>query len=694
MNENPEKKSVADTLKAGLDWLLSRKEIAIGLAVLLLVVIGVSVWKLSGSPTSETQVTNNNDTSQSPVGNQDSPAATAPASEPASQTAVASAFNHTIYVPVLFTKPLATDPTTAAVQGVEGVVEIQQADGSWTAVGKDATLKAGQRIRTGALSGATLTFYDNSQATLYANSELSIDELNAQLPENGFRTVVMTQWLGESDHEVAFRGDGGSRYEVKTPSGSGIARGTKFKVVVTPSLLARYAVLDGKVDVTGLNKTVSVIAGQITIILAGQIPTEPYFRVTGEGQVSQIGAQWTIAGQTFQTDGNTLILGNPQVGDIVHIEGHLLPDGTRVADTIVLLQTGAANNFTLTGEVSEITPLAWTVAGQSLVINDNTDIDGEIEVGSNVRVTGTILPGGSLVARTITLLEDEGMPFNFTGVVESIGAAAWTVSGRSVFVDAETAVEAGIVVGDVVQVRGIITEEGLWQAHSIKKEDNAPNFSLTGPVTSMEPWLVNGVGFETREWTEIGDNIAVGDVVHVEGTILADGTWVANTIARVSDLPHNTIVIVGLVSSINPWIINGLPLSVTGSTVILGDVTLGSMVTAVIQLQADGTWVVISIRAIHTHFGLGCLTLYSQVVSADATQIALNNWPVLVLDGKLKFKGDLKKDSIVILPICALFNGTVIIWGDIIVIYQPVIIIIAPQPGTTGNSNGHGHKNK
>ena len=124
----------------------------------------------------------------------------------------------------------------------------------------------------------------------------SIDELNAMRPNEGFRTVVMTQLLGDSDHSVQFRNDGGSRYEVKTPAGSGIARGTKFHVMVTSELLTRYIVTEGKVDVSGQNRTVAVTAGQLTSLVAGNEPQEPAFNISGEGEVTAIGTSWTIAG--------------------------------------------------------------------------------------------------------------------------------------------------------------------------------------------------------------------------------------------------------------------------------------------------------------------------------------------------------------------------------------------------------------
>ncbi len=55
--------------------------------------------------------------------------------------------------------------------------------------------------------------------------------------------------------------------------------------------------------------------------------------------------QWNIAGQIFNTGANTVIFGNPQVGDWVSFEGHLLADGSRFADRIVLLNHSPENQF-------------------------------------------------------------------------------------------------------------------------------------------------------------------------------------------------------------------------------------------------------------------------------------------------------------------------------------------------------------
>lgn len=140
-----------------------------------------------------------------------------------------------------------------------------------------ASLAAGQRIRTGDLSSAIVAYFDGSQAIVGANSELALEELDAQLPENGFRTVVMTQVTGESEHHVAFRNDGGSRYEVKTAAGNGVARGTIFHVLVTPDLRARFTVNEGQVDVSNLSNTVAVLAGTDDPGDGGSYPGESGF---------------------------------------------------------------------------------------------------------------------------------------------------------------------------------------------------------------------------------------------------------------------------------------------------------------------------------------------------------------------------------------------------------------------------------
>jgi hypothetical protein len=713
-----------------VDGLLRRRDVAFGLGAALLIVLLVGgVWLLysrQNSPAPRTDRDEPASVADADAGDED-PAVSAGADigkedetavpNPTAETAIAADTDadYELYLP-LAEFPLQVNAQTAVLQTVNGVVEGQTADGSWQLLPPKTTLVAGQRIRTGELSLATLTFFDGSQATLSANSELSIDQLNAQLPEVGLRTVVLTQHVGESAHSVQFRGDGGSVYQVNTPAGSGVARGTQFQVVVTPGLLAQFAVTEGRVDVTGLNQVVPVVAGQTTAVLAGSPPQAPAFRISGEGQVSQVGPIWIIGGQSFDANNQTVIVGNPQVGDLVWVEGRLLDDGRRQADRIVLLRRAETNRFTLTGQVEAITPAAWTVAGQLVLVNEQTQIEPDIAVGDSVQVTGIIVAGGGLQAERIeSLTSQAAQPFRFTGLVETVGQGSWTISGVAVTVNDDTVRDDDVVVGDLVRVDGRILPDGIWLAEQIRQlsdddDDDLPGFVFTGLVQSIDPWQVAGIAFATRDWTAVAPGIAIGDRVRVRGVILRDGTWVATSIepyGRIGDDDdddddddeNNTIVLVGVVSSIDPWVVNGLPLVVTNNTTVLGNIVVGDLAWVRIRLAGDGTWQVVAIRPLTTRFGLGCFVINTTVVGVQANQLTLQHWPALALDDDDDFGGDLddlELDSVVTFPICIAFDGTIVITGQIIIIYQPIVIVVptVPQPPGGNNGGGGGNNNR
>lgn len=695
-----------------LDGLLQRREFAYGLAAVLAVAIlavGVGLFQGGGEeplvePEAPALVETESEAETAESANP--PAASEheqveQTAESAVVEAVPTPSGFQAFLPMASSPPLVLTAETAALEIVHGHVELQAADGSWAAVAQVSTLTAGQRVRTGALSSAKLTFYDGSQATLSADSELSIDQLTALRPEQGFRTVVLTQHVGESEHSVEFRNDGGSRYEVNTPAGSGLARGTKFRVIVTPALLAEFAVLEGRVDVTSLNQTVQVVAGQATAVLAGSRPETPTFRIYGEGEVNQMGAVWLIAGQAFTTHNHTVIIGNPQMGDLVWVDGRLRDDGSRTADRIVLIRRAVANQFALTGEATAIAATVWTVAGQTILVGENTRIDDDIALGDTVRVQGVIVAGGTLRAERIERLDEQvGMPFRFTGLVESTSTDSWVISGVTIAISTTTRIEEGIVVGDVVEASGRVQANGTWLARNISlvQDDDLPEFSFTGRVQSMEPWQVAGISFETREWTAVDPNVSVGKRVRVRGVILADGTWVASSIDRLSnndndddgdDDESNTIVIVGVVSSTNPWVVNGLQLFITADSRINGNIIVGDVVRVRIRLTANGLWEVVSIRPLTPRFGLGCFAINTTVLGIGPNQLTLQHWPALNLDDDgFALVGSVERNSIVTFTLCFAINGRVIIISPVIIIYQPIIIIIPSAPAPPrGNGN-------
>ena len=604
--------------------------------------------------------------------------------EPAVEPAPVAESGNTVFIPIV-SIPLDLGPQKAALEPVQGLVEVQTEGGAWTAVSRTTTVAAGQRVRTGALSQAALTFFDGSRAELGPNTELSLDTLDAQPPDKGFRTVVMTQWLGESRHDVQFRNDSGSRYEVKTPNGSGVARGTSFQVRVTADLYAQYTVTKGRVDVTGLNVTVRVTAGQTSAIPADSPPSRPAFRITGEGEVTQIGPEWIVGGQTFQTGDHTIIVGNPQVGDWVRVEGHLLADGGRMADLISLRHRSPANRFTITGPVTALDAAGWTVAGQTITVNEATDVEDGIVVGDTVQVDGLIQDDGAFLAERIRLIAaDDGLPFEFTGVVEALDGNAWTISGVAITSDADTEIDPAIVVGDVVKVEGRILADGVWLAREIKLADDDENaFEITGVVESIAPWRVAGIDFTTGDWTEIDPDVVVGDRVKVEGIILADGTWAADEIKRLDERAGLTFVFYGAVDSLAPWVVSGVPLPVTDETAVDPGIAVGDLVRVTVTLLPDGTWLVAQIERVYGDgIDQGCFSVTAVVVSVNGGQIILeDDWPTLTL-GDVEIEGDITANSVIVINFCIGEDGDITI-VSILVLFTPTTPTLPPGNNVT-----------
>lgn len=587
--------------------------------------------------------------------------AAAPAERPMSAT----------FLPVLSSAML-TSPGRAAAVSARGIAQRLSADGLWESiVPRSTSLAAGDRVRTGELSSLVLAFYDGSVAAIGANTELTIDTLHAQLPEDGLRTVVLTQWQGDSDHQVAFRNDAGSRYQVNTPYGTGIARGTQFHVRVRDEQ-SSYTVSEGRVDVSNAGATMAVVAGQLSSFSADSPPSYPEFLVTGVGEVTQTGDTWIVAGQPFDVDDDTEYIGDPGVGDLVYVEGRMVSGGNPLALRIELLHQNQLETFSLKGVVDEINDDFWIVAGQRISVTEGVGEDDLIEVGDLVHVTGYILPeSGSLVADDISLVEDEhGLWFEFVGVVESKSDTAWTISGIEITVDGESEIDERVEPGMRVKVEGWILENGDWLAHEIKLAPQQETFEFTGIVTKIDPWIVSGIGFETRGWTIIESGIKLNSTVRVSGVILEDGSWIASRIELIDDSVME-IVFVGTVDSVGPdWVISGLPIDTDGDTKIDDGIVVTDLVKVTVWIKADGSWLARRIELISSEVDDNCVALTAVITGINDDQIFLSNGSTVLLSAKIVVDGELRVGSVVTMLACVNDEGKIEI-VSIIVIYTP-----------------------
>ncbi|MGA7992250.1 MAG: DUF5666 domain-containing protein [Thermoanaerobaculia bacterium] len=129
------------------------------------------------------------------------------------------------------------------------------------------------------------------------------------------------------------------------------------------------------------------------------------------------------------------------------------------------------------GKVETIVGAIWTIGGNAVQVTSDTKIVGDPKVGDTVDVLEkvTIVPPGmgiptpvpvaiSIVKVVTTPPPPPDRTVEFDGVVQSLPPVAspssvplghWKISGRDVLVTALTKVDAGIVVGTAVHVKGV-----------------------------------------------------------------------------------------------------------------------------------------------------------------------------------------------------------------------------------------------
>lgn len=177
--------------------------------------------------------------------------------------------------------------------------------------------------------------------------------------------------------------------------------------------------------------------------------------------------------------------------------------------------------------------------------------------------------------------------------------------------------------GDVVRAQD---QNGDWAPVA-----GTSTFELIGNLEGTGPWIVAGRTFETNESTQTEDGLQVGDLVHVRGAALEDEAWVAYSIERAQEQTDPVVTLIGTVTSVDPWVVNGITLQVTDETLVEGEITPGMLVRVEILLLEDGTWEVISIAPLGDPSDTaGCANVIATVVRVDGNQIQFLGWPTTV----------------------------------------------------------------
>jgi len=154
------------------------------------------------------------------------------------------------------------------------------------------------------------------------------------------------------------------------------------------------------------------------------------------------------------------------------------------------LQLGQA---VFAGTVTAVDGKTVKVNGVTFQLDQLTSFDNSVRVGSQVKVLAMMLPDQTRLALSVTpdgtvaaslktsgaasspavspSAKSEDMEYEFYGKVESMDGGSWVISGQPVSVPDTASVDQGIVVGSLVEVKGVMVN-GVLVASEIQLEDH------------------------------------------------------------------------------------------------------------------------------------------------------------------------------------------------------------------------------
>jgi len=346
---------------------------------------------------------------------------------------------------------------------------------------------------------------ENLRLGLSAPSKRS--DLETEYSERRSEEVRALLELGR-EHEIEFTGVVRSQTgEIWDVNGVRVVVGSEAEV--DAGLFPGVTVeVEGSTDATGT-------------VLASEIHLAAY---TWEGTVEAIGLQaWTVSGRVLTVDRASAIAPGIRLGDRVLVLIDVLSGSAHARSIIYLGPKGPdpepspspTNEWEFEGRVQAIGAQVWIVAGQTLLIVPESELDGTLHVGDAARVKAQTTAQGRVLALKITREDggnedaeleggsdgdsspepedtpesSEGSPptagdggsgedssedpevqdeDTFTGEVTAISGSTWTIDGRQVVVDQETEIEGDPGVGDTVRVDARLVD-GSWWAEKIEK---------------------------------------------------------------------------------------------------------------------------------------------------------------------------------------------------------------------------------
>ena len=172
-------------------------------------------------------------------------------------------------------KAEAVPAPTATISSLSGEVLVQE-EGSvtWIAAALGMKLNEGDRIKTGGNGTAEVIFFEGSVIEIGAESDILINEMSITGPA-GTTSINLQQNIGHSINRIKKLVNSSSAYEVDTPAGTAVVRGTIFKTYVEDNGYTVIASEEGDIWFAAGGVTVVVGKGKQSGAMPGGTPSVP-----------------------------------------------------------------------------------------------------------------------------------------------------------------------------------------------------------------------------------------------------------------------------------------------------------------------------------------------------------------------------------------------------------------------------------
>jgi hypothetical protein len=289
---------------------------------------------------------------------------------------------------------------------------------------------------------------------------------------------------------------------------------------------------------------------------------------------------------------------------------------------------------------------SWRVAGESITVNETTQVIGDPQNGDLVSFEGQQLADGTVLAFELDhLMSPQSSTFTLAGELEDIADAGLVLESKFIVTNQQTGVDADIKSGDPVIASGVIEQDGSWLATSVYSSATGQPFQFAGVIQNNQGdhWMISGTEILVDENTVIGPKLLPGDVVDVNGWIQENGNWLAGSIQPVPSAIAR-FDFIGTVESMDPWVISGKTVEIRPWTLIDSTIQEDDLVHVRGPVLEDGAWQAAAIVSTDE---------IPEAVSLQFTGIvnSTNPWVIggiqLVVDGDTQFSGQITTGALV-----------------------------------------------